>query len=1128
MRQALLIASVCEFSGSVLLGAEVTRTVAGGIARISVFDTEPEIYMYGMLCALVASGTWLLLATYLSLPVSTTHSTIGGVLGFAFVYGGPRAVTWLEPQDTFPYMGGLMPIILAWFTSPLMSGLASVVLFVIVRSAILRRARSLDLAIWCLPVLVLFTVFINLFFVLYTGAGARLTWDSNRAAWVSGVAAGGCCLLTALVGVPFMRQQVHRAAEARSRQSQSRQQEPATARPSLPSAPTTGLLPRVSSNTNGPAGGGTAGRGGGGGAAAAVLMPGLPATGSGARGTFGGATRSSFSRSTARVSEVSAVSQQPSRQGSSGRVDPWAAPQPQQHPQRQQVLLPECIPEATATTNSTNSSTTPASGSAAPSEAERSSSPPRPLRGTQPRSRSLSRQTEGQPPPPPPPPLPPVAQEQRPEGYPPPPPQQQQQQEEPLEPAAAGPQPLPPAPERAGPGSQLAEAPPRAPPAPHGGVLAPLGATGGGGGGHPGLDPPAAGQQPQDVQQQQQQQQQEHLLQQQQMLQWHLYQQQYQQQQQQGQLYNQQFGWWQQQQQQQVVVAAHQLPPQQQQQGGGGPGGQQQQQHQQQAPQQVQYWVDPYRQQLHWQQQLQQLQQQQLQQQQQELTPQQQMWGAQAQGHVWQAQGGHQAWLGQGLQQQQQQQEGIWNLQAAQNPQGRPQEGPENPFQRAHMESSADGEAADSAAAAAAAGRAGPVAESVEAGDWERQQRGESLGSSHPHQHHRRGEFGRGGAASAPSAQNAAAAAAVTMAAAADGSETTTSDGTGEGEQPRHQQSQAAQQQDRNSNHVQFQKTFDQLKAIVLRGTDVNVHDCVERGGDPVAVAIHAHAEVFDPSTEHAFKYLQVVTAICDSFSHGANDVANSVGPLAAIWHIYRYQRLDVDSEVLLWVLVLGGAGIVVGLALYGYNIIRAIGVRLSVVTPSRGFCIELSTALVVVLASKYGLPISTTHCQVGATAGMGLLEGSAGLNWPLAAQFFTGWLVTLLFTALMAAALFAAGAYAPGIQQGRAIAAYETQLTELASRLDLLLNRTNTAALYDPLAWGNYSAPLQSALEADMASLQLAMSQGSGDATRPVQNLPAALVLEWVGRAVESYLNNSLPYMGGMPARGQALPRWP
>ena len=277
---------------------------------------------------------------------------------------------------------------------------------------------------------------------------------------------------------------------------------------------------------------------------------------------------------------------------------------------------------------------------------------------------------------------------------------------------------------------------------------------------------------------------------------------------------------------------------------------------------------------------------------------------------------------------------------------------------------------------------------------------------------------------------------------------------------------------------------------------------------DDDVIRMHDNVEKFDPKAEKLFSWLQVLTAAFDAFAHGANDVANSIGPFASIYSLYqsrgvisertekkygkniRFQGGASDGQVAtgqirsgnsycgkigdqefyrcaapenvtfphlsgphpnartgqldlydkdgkltktneichsacnlgnyvkynsrkqsveIWILVLGGVGIILGLVMWGYRIIVAIGVKLTKLTPSRGFSIELGAAITVLIASRLGLPVSTTHCQVGATMGVGLVEFKGNtVNWK---QFFficVGWVFTVVFTALLAAGIFA------------------------------------------------------------------------------------------------------------------------
>ena len=187
-------------------------------------------------------------------------------------------------------------------------------------------------------------------------------------------------------------------------------------------------------------------------------------------------------------------------------------------------------------------------------------------------------------------------------------------------------------------------------------------------------------------------------------------------------------------------------------------------------------------------------------------------------------------------------------------------------------------------------------------------------------------------------------------------------------------------------------------------------------------VNLHENAEKFDEKTEYTFRYLQIFTAICDAFSHGANDVANAIGPFAAMWAIHNSTDLskknDMESDAY-WILGLGGAGIALGLFLYGYRITHAIGTKLVKITPSRGVAIELASALVIITGSRLKIPLSTTHCQVGATVGVGALEdpkSCGGINCKIFAKTALGWIVTCIIVGLTAGLLTAQGVYAPAV----------------------------------------------------------------------------------------------------------------
>ena len=150
-------------------------------------------------------------------------------------------------------------------------------------------------------------------------------------------------------------------------------------------------------------------------------------------------------------------------------------------------------------------------------------------------------------------------------------------------------------------------------------------------------------------------------------------------------------------------------------------------------------------------------------------------------------------------------------------------------------------------------------------------------------------------------------------------------------------------------------------------------------------------------SVERVFAVLMVFTACSMAFAHGSNDVANAVGPLAAVVStVQSGGAIAAKSAMPWWILMVGAAGIVVGLATYGWRVILTVGRKITELTPSRGFAAELGAAGTVVIASATGLPISTTHTLVGAVLGVGFARGIGALNTRIIGSIFMSWLITL------------------------------------------------------------------------------------------------------------------------------------
>lgn len=160
-------------------------------------------------------------------------------------------------------------------------------------------------------------------------------------------------------------------------------------------------------------------------------------------------------------------------------------------------------------------------------------------------------------------------------------------------------------------------------------------------------------------------------------------------------------------------------------------------------------------------------------------------------------------------------------------------------------------------------------------------------------------------------------------------------------------------------------------------------------------------------TVEKMFIYLQILTACFVAFAHGANDVANAIGPVAAVLDVIKNGIISETTTVPSWLLAFGGIGIVVGLATWGWRVIETIGKKITELTPTRGFCAEFGAATTILIASKLGMPISTTHCLVGAILGVGLARGMRALNLNILRDIALSWIITLPASAAMSVILF-------------------------------------------------------------------------------------------------------------------------
>ncbi|EXJ80065.1 phosphate-repressible phosphate permease [Capronia epimyces CBS 606.96] len=198
---------------------------------------------------------------------------------------------------------------------------------------------------------------------------------------------------------------------------------------------------------------------------------------------------------------------------------------------------------------------------------------------------------------------------------------------------------------------------------------------------------------------------------------------------------------------------------------------------------------------------------------------------------------------------------------------------------------------------------------------------------------------------------------------------------------------------------------FWHFKRVFFHGVEQDVISMQKKNGILTGdiEAIHARATHYDNRAEYMYSFLQAMTAATASFTHGANDVSNAIGPYTTIYYIWSTNQLKSKTPVPYWILAFGGAAIVIGLWTYGYNIMRNLGNRITLHSPSRGFSMELGSAITVIVATRLKLPVSTTQCISGATVGVGLCAGTwRTINWRMVAWIYMGWIITLPVTGII------------------------------------------------------------------------------------------------------------------------------
>lgn len=178
---------------------------------------------------------------------------------------------------------------------------------------------------------------------------------------------------------------------------------------------------------------------------------------------------------------------------------------------------------------------------------------------------------------------------------------------------------------------------------------------------------------------------------------------------------------------------------------------------------------------------------------------------------------------------------------------------------------------------------------------------------------------------------------------------------------------------------------------------------------------VHNSVEKYSPKTEFLFSFVQILTSSFASFTHGSNDLSNAIGPVAGIYSIWQTSSITSKVEVPRWLFVYGAFALVLGFLTFGHHVMRTLGNNITFHSPSRGFCMEFGASITVISASYIGLPVSTTHCITGATAAVGISNGTLkAVNWRVISWCLFSWIITVPIAGTISGAIFAFVIYSP------------------------------------------------------------------------------------------------------------------